>query len=265
MLGSALLHAFLACTLSLLFDGLVRLCLCHDSAPRNSSAPRFNPPRDSFHPAIHSTPRPLLSRASGFPFFQHRLLNRMSAPSARLSRLPEIRAALTRLSRGVAIMPGVALLLLLLVSARPAEAQMNPRIGVGFQMMASTIEDNVGPGVRMRISAPINRDLSVAVGTGFTGYVFEGQDDANYAIDPTLSLIVTLPVAGRRGTYFLGGIGAYVPLGEFSSEAAPFFHFGFGRVWLLQDTSIFFEFAPALVVGDESAEGLFPVRVGVIF
>lgn len=159
----------------------------------------------------------------------------------------------------------IAVLLSVVVSARPAEAQTNTRFGAGFQMMASTIEDNVGPGVRLRISAPINRDLSIAVGSGFTGYVFAGQDDANYAIDPMLSLIVTLPVAGRRGTYFLGGIGAYVPLGEFSSETAPFFHFGFGRVWLLQDTSIFFEFAPALVVGEESAEGLFPVRVGVIF
>ena len=159
----------------------------------------------------------------------------------------------------------IAIVLSAFVFVRPAEAQTNARIGAGFQMMASTIEDNVGPGVRLRISAPINRDLSIAVGSGFTGYVFAGQDDANYAIDPMLSLIVTLPVAGRRGTYFLGGIGAYVPLGEFSSEAAPFFHFGFGRVWLLQDTSIFFEFAPALVVGDESAEGLFPVRVGVIF
>ncbi len=155
--------------------------------------------------------------------------------------------------------------LLLLVSVRSADAQTSPRIGAGFQMMASTIEDNVGPGVRIRVSAPINRDLSIAVGTGFTGYVFEGQDDANYAIDPMLSMIVTLPVAGRRGTYFLGGIGAYVPLGDFSSEAAPFFHFGVGRVWLLQDTSIFFEFTPALVISEETAEGLFPVRVGVIF
>lgn len=189
----------------------------------------------------------------------------MSAAAARLFRLPEMLTARSRLSRKAAVVPVVALVLLLLMSVRPAEAQTNPRVGVGFQMMASTIEDNVGPGIRMRISAPINRDLSVAVGTAFTGYVFEGQDDANYAIDPTLSLIVTLPVAGRRGTYFLGGIGAYVPLGDFSSEAAPFFHFGFGRVWLLQDTSIFFEFAPALVVSDESAEALFPVRVGVIF
>jgi len=152
-----------------------------------------------------------------------------------------------------------------LVGSRPAEAQTSPRVGVGFQMMASTIEENVGPGVRFRVSAPINRDLSIAVGTAFTGYVLEGQDEANYAIDPTLSLIVTMPIDGRRGTYFLGGVGAYVPLGSFSNEAAPFFHFGFGRVWLLRDTSVFLEFSPALVISEDAADALFPLRVGVIF
>lgn len=159
----------------------------------------------------------------------------------------------------------VALLLITWITARPAQAQNDPRFGIGFQMMASSIEDNVGPGIRFRVSAPINRDLSVSVGSAFTGYVFEGQDEATYALDPTASLIVTLPVMGGRGTYFLGGVGAYVPLGDRAPEAAPFFHFGFGRVWLLRDTSIFFEVDPALVVGEETSNVLFPVRVGVIF
>jgi len=151
------------------------------------------------------------------------------------------------------------------MSAPLAHGQTEPRFGVGFQLMGSTLEENVGPGIQFRASAPINRDLSVAVGASFTGYVFEGQNNATYAIDPSLSLIVTLPVMGTRGTYFLGGVGAYVPLGNNAPEAAPFFHFGFGRVWLLRDTSIYFEIDPALAVSDSRSDLLFPVRVGVIF
>ncbi|WP_143815337.1 hypothetical protein [Longibacter salinarum] len=171
--------------------------------------------------------------------------------------LSSFRAVCTRIA--------VAILLVGIVGVESATAQTEPRFGIGFQMMASSIEDNVGPGIRFRVSAPINRDLSVSVGSAFTGYVFEGQDEATYALDPTASLIVTLPVMGGRGTYFLGGVGAYVPLGETAPEAAPFFHFGFGRVWLLRDTSVFFEIDPALVIGESSSNILFPVRVGVIF
>jgi hypothetical protein len=156
-------------------------------------------------------------------------------------------------------------LILGVLTLAPAQAQTEPRFGIGFQMLASTVEENVGPGIRFRVSAPVNRDLSISVGTSFTGYVFEGQDDATYAVDPTLSAIVTLPVVGTRGTYFLGGIGAYVPLGDNAASAAPFFHFGFGRVWLLRDTSVFFEVDPALVVSEEQADLLLPLRVGVIF
>ncbi|HHP7238672.1 hypothetical protein [Longibacter sp.] len=168
-----------------------------------------------------------------------------------------IRTACTRIA--------LATLLFAVLGVETADAQSEPRFGIGFQMMASSIEDNVGPGIRFRASAPINRDLSVSIGSAFTGYVFEGQDEATYALDPTASLIVTMPVMGGRGTYFLGGVGAYVPLGDNAPEAAPFFHFGFGRVWLLRDTSIFFEVDPALVIGEDTSNVLFPVRVGVIF
>lgn len=145
-------------------------------------------------------------------------------------------------------------------------AQPGPRFGVGAQLTGSTIEENVGLGLRFRVSAPVNRDLSFAVGSSFIGYVFEGQDEASYAIDPQASIIVTLPVMGDRSTYFLGGLGVYVPFDdEVDRDSAPTFHFGVGKVWLLQDSSLFLEFDPAIAIGEDRTELLLPLRVGVIF
>ena len=159
----------------------------------------------------------------------------------------------------------VFLLLSFLPLTAHAQLQQPPRFGVGFQMMGSTLEENVGPGIRARISAPINRDLSLAFGMAFTGYIFGGQDDATYAFDPQASVIVTMPVAGNEGTYFLGGAGAYIPTGDGAPDAGPTFHLGVGKVWLLRDSSLYAEFDPALLVGDRATQLLLPVRVGVIF
>ena len=146
-----------------------------------------------------------------------------------------------------------------------AQLQQPPRFGVGFQMMGSTAEENVGPGLRLRVSAPVNRDLSLAFGMAFTGYIFEGQDDATYAFDPQASVIVTMPVAGNEGTYFMGGVGAYLPAGDNTPDGGPTFHLGAGKVWLLRDSSLFAEIDPAILIGENAAELLIPVRVGVIF
>lgn len=121
-------------------------------------------------------------------------------------------------------------------------------------------------GLRFRVSAPVNRDLSFAVGTSFTGYIFQGQDEASYAMDPQASVIVTLPVMGDRSTYFLGGVGAYVPFDAGPDrDSAPTFHLGVGKVWLLTDSSLFLEFNPAIAVAEENTELLLPIRFGVIF
>lgn len=160
-------------------------------------------------------------------------------------------------------------LAVLLLAALPltahAQLQQPPRFGVGFQLLGSTAEENVGAGIRARLSAPINRDLSLAFGMAFTGYIFEGQDEATYAFDPQASVIVTMPVAGNEGTYFLGGAGAYIPTGDNAPDAGPTFHLGVGKVWLLSDSSLYLEFDPALLVGEEATHGLFPIRAGVIF
>lgn len=143
-------------------------------------------------------------------------------------------------------------------------AQQQPRVGLGFNTLIST-EDGFGPGVRVRISSPINRDVSLAISSGFTGYVLGGRDEASYAVDPQVSLIVTRTDTPTQGTYFMGGAGAYLPINTEDSKAAPTLHLGLGRVWLLQDTSLFAEFDPALAIGESATSGLFSFRFGIIF
>lgn len=147
----------------------------------------------------------------------------------------------------------------------PAQAQQQTRFGLGLQAMGSTAENSVGPGVRFRVSAPINQEVSLGVGTGLTGYIFQGRDDASYAFDPQASIIVTLPGMGRESMYFLGGGGAYVPFASTTAESGPTFHLGVGKAWLLNESSLFFEFNPALLVGEEETKMLIPFRLGVIF
>lgn len=160
----------------------------------------------------------------------------------------------------------VVLLGLVLGSPDPAQAQEErPRFGVGVQVMGSTVDDNVGPGVRFRSSVPLTQDVSLGLGAGFTGYIFEGRDDASYAFDPQASLIVTLPGRNRQRLYVLGGAGAYVPFGETGAESGPTIHLGLGKVWLLNESSFFFEFDPALFIGKEETRAIMPIRLGVIF
>lgn len=154
---------------------------------------------------------------------------------------------------------------LLLGPADLAQAQQQPRFGVGLQMMGTTVEESIGPGVRFRTSVPINQDISFGLDAGLTGYIFEGRDDASYTFDPQASLIVTIPGSGRQRLYVLGGAGAYVPFGETSAESGPTVHAGVGKVWLLNESSFFMEFDPALFVGEEETNVIFPVRIGIIF
>jgi hypothetical protein len=163
-------------------------------------------------------------------------------------------------------LPVVVLVLgLVLGPLGTAQAQPEPRFGVGVQLMGTTVDDNFGPGVRFRSSVPLTQDVSLGLGAGLTGYIFEGRDDASYAFDPQASLIVTLPGRNRQRLYVLGGAGAYVPFGETSAESGPTLHLGLGKVWLLNESSFFFEFDPALFIGKEETEIILPIRLGVIF
>lgn len=138
---------------------------------------------------------------------------------------------------------------------------LNPRYGIGFSVLASTT-DGVGLGLRGRAAFPINSNLSLAGDLGVTGYIFEGRDEAEYAFDPQLSFIVTLP-GSDRAPYVLVGGGAYLTTS--SSEGGPFFHFGVGRAMLLGETSIFYEIDPAVVIEQKEVQFNIPVRFGIIF
>lgn len=160
------------------------------------------------------------------------------------------------------------LLITTLCAAPGAQGQdLNPRFGLGFNTSIST-EDGIGIGMRLRGSAPVNRDLSFAIDLGLTGFIFEGRDEATYLVDPQISAIVSVPdTRPDRLTYFMGGFGAYLPFdadGE-SRDAAPTLHFGVGRVHSLTETSLYYEINPGLIIGEERVGLLLPIRGGVIF
>ena len=181
-----------------------------------------------------------------------------------------------------------ALALLLCLSAASASAQsggLNPRFGVGFDALLSVLggdvlDDGFGLGVRGRASFPINADFSVAVGAGFAGFLLGGRDDAAYLFNPQVSGILTLPRSPNWARYLIGGFGGYFPLGDSSaeggpalhlglgysdSEGGPALHLGLGWVRPLQETSLYVEIDPALIIGETRAALVIPARIGVIF
>jgi len=139
-----------------------------------------------------------------------------------------------------------------------------PRFGLGFNTMLSS-EDGLGFGFRGRASLPVNADLSFAGGLGFTGFILEGRDDATYVIDPQVSAIVTL--AGEtKAPYIFGGVGGYIPTNRTSSTiSGPTLHLGLGWVKALNETTLFYEVNPALVIGDSDVQVVVPFRIGIIF
>lgn len=163
--------------------------------------------------------------------------------------------------------PCLLLLLGVTLSLSPVHAQDDrpSRVGLGIQMLGSTASGNVGPGLHLRASTPLNSDVSLAVGSGLTGFIFRGRDDAAFALDPQVSAIVSFSTANAQNMYVLGGVGAYVPFGDTNAESGPTFNLGIGRVWSLQESSLYVEFNPGLFVGKNKTHFVFPLRLGVIF
>ncbi len=154
---------------------------------------------------------------------------------------------------------------LMLSLAGPVQAQeQQSRFGVGIQVLGSTASDNVGPGLHFRASTPLNSDVSLAVGSGLTGFIFRGRDDAAFALDPKVSAIVSFSTADAETTYVLGGVGAFVPFGDTDTESGPTFNVGVGRAWLLRESSVFFEFSPGFLVGEDTTTLVVPLRIGII-
>lgn len=152
-------------------------------------------------------------------------------------------------------------------------AQTRASLGVGFNTVLST-EQGLGIGFRARGAWPMNDDLSLAAGMAITGFVLGGLDDADYLLDPQISLIVTIgSPQPDRATYVLGGFGAYIPFGDghhdtgegHQDSRGPTIHAGMGWVRGLYSTRLFYEIDPALVIGESGIDLVFPFRLGVIF
>ncbi|MFT5144708.1 MAG: hypothetical protein ACI80V_001518 [Rhodothermales bacterium] len=161
-------------------------------------------------------------------------------------------------------------LLVLAFLFAPASAQgqalnNRPKLGVAFNGVLSSTE-GLGVGIRGRAAWPMNSDLSLALGTGVTGFILEGRDEATYLIDPQASVIVTLNGKGDRTPYFIGGIGGIIPVKNRSNaDSGPTLHFGIGWVQSLRDTILFYEVNPAMLVGETEVSFMVPFRIGVIF
>lgn len=146
-----------------------------------------------------------------------------------------------------------------------AQQAQRPNFGVGFNAVLSSTE-GLGVGIRGRAAWPVNADLSLAVGTGFTGFVLEGRDEATYLFDPQVSVIVTMNQNGPRTPYFLGGVGAAIPVNDkTNADSGPTLHFGIGWVQGLRDTILFYEVDPTMLVGETEISFVIPFRIGVIF
>lgn len=165
----------------------------------------------------------------------------------------------------------IFLFVMLFAPVRAQAQSFSPRFGVGLSAMASwTGEINIGPGLRVRIAQPINQDLSVAGDLGITGFVLSGRDDASYVFNPQVSAIITLPEPGKTAPYLLGGLGLYLSSDDLDSDGeplteGPFIHVGYGHVQQLNETTLFFEVNPGLIIGRETIGLMLPVRAGVIF
>ena len=158
-------------------------------------------------------------------------------------------------------------LVALALAADPATAQTAPpRFGVGFDVVGALpgqdlVPEGIGLGIRGRVALPVNADLSVAGSLGVAANLFEGRADTRYVFNPQASLIVTLP---GRGTarYVLGGFGGFLPT---EGGGGPSLHAGIGWAVPLNETSVYLELDPSLVVGESETGVILSARAGVIF
>lgn len=166
--------------------------------------------------------------------------------------------------------PAIASLLSVL-AAGPAAAQSYalapPRIGAGFEVYGAlpnqtVLPEGVAVGLRLRAALPVNADLSVAGSLGVAAHLWDGAANARWVLNPQTSLIVTLPSRGSV-RYAFGGFGGFLPLD--GGGGAPSLHLGAGTAIPLNDTSLFFEVNPSLLVGESETTAVVAARAGVIF
>lgn len=163
----------------------------------------------------------------------------------------------------------LCLALLLATGISTAAAQnAPPRYGVGFDFAFPVLGDELLPGglsigLRGRGALPINADLSVAASMGIGAHLFADREPTRYVLNPQASLIVMLPGESASARYVLGGFGGFVPLS--GGQGGPTIHGGYGMAFPLQQTSLFVEANPSLVIGEDETGLVLAARAGVIF
>jgi len=161
----------------------------------------------------------------------------------------------------------LVLLTFVWVPAASSAQSLRPRIGFGLTTTVTTDSENpVGLGVHVRGSLPVNPDLSFGVDAGIAGFVFGGREEASYYATPQVLAIVTLNSAQFRSPYVLFGLGGYLPLGGKTEQSAsgPSITLGIGWAVSLQQTSVYFELKPSLVIAKDSAKLNLPLNIGVV-
>ncbi len=165
-----------------------------------------------------------------------------------------------------------ALATLVLLPTLASAQGPRPRFGAGFDLVATppgqdVVPEGLGIGIRTRAAIPVNADLSFAAGVGVIGFVLSGQDEARYLLNPQVSGILTLPRARWAG-YLLGGFGGMIVLSN--DPISPLdggftIHAGIGWALPLNETSLYIEIDPSLIIGENSTTVALPLRAGVIF
>lgn len=148
----------------------------------------------------------------------------------------------------------------------PAVAQQMPRFGIGLNTQLA-LPEGLGLGAHGRVSAPVNADLSVMLDLAATGFIFQGRKNATYILTPQMGVVVNINQQRYRDPiYLLAGFGGYLPVNSPRSETGgPTFHIGIGSVLSLQETSLYYEVNPALIVAEERVGIALPFRMGIIF
>lgn len=150
--------------------------------------------------------------------------------------------------------------------AAPATAQQLPRFGIGLNTQLA-LPDGLGIGAHGRVSAPVNADLSIMLDLAGTGFIFQGRRNATYILTPQMGVVVNIHQQRYRDPiYLLAGFGGYLPVNSpRSDQGGPTFHVGVGSIISLQETSLYYEVNPALIVAEEKVGIALPFRMGIIF
>lgn len=155
---------------------------------------------------------------------------------------------------------------LLLLGAGTLQAQAL-RGQISLQMAGSTIENSVGPGLHFDGKLPLVAGLSAVGGAGLSAFILEGRSDGTYSFTPEVGLNYVMPSRSKGATTIFGGGGYHVPFGTGASisQGGPTIHLGTGRIRTLQESTLFVNLSPTLVIRRETTSYLIALRTGVVF